>query len=153
MEMRRALSPAGMTGPDFEPALIERCELVHLVQIVDLDAEFLGQIQVIRRELVLSVVPAAVVAVAAGNTSGAPGSGAAEVRVVRLDARAAEVDTHRSLVERLPSSQLDRDLLHVPVHVGGQVGVANDAEHPARLVDIRRQLVRPVRDARRTPSR
>ena len=62
MEMRRALGPAGMAGSDFEPAPIERCELVHLVQVVDLDAEFLGQIQVIRRQLVLRVVPATVVA-------------------------------------------------------------------------------------------
>jgi hypothetical protein len=107
------------------------------MQVVDHDAEFLGQVQVVRRQLVLGVVAAAVVAVAARNTSGAPRSGAAEVRVVRLDARAAEVDTHRSLVERFPSAHLDRDLVHVPVHVGGHVGVANDAEHPARLVDIR----------------
>jgi hypothetical protein len=34
------------------------------------------------------------------------------------------------------------------VDVRGQVGVADDAEHPGCLVDVRRQLVGPVGDAR-----
>jgi hypothetical protein len=34
------------------------------------------------------------------------------------------------------------------VYVGGQVGITNDAEHPGRLVDLRRQLVGPVGDVR-----
>jgi hypothetical protein len=46
-----------------------------------------------------------------------------------------------------PRAHLDRDLVDVPVHVGGQVGVADDAEHPARLVQIRGQLAGPVGDA------
>ena len=148
VKARRPLSPAGMAGADLEPAPLKRRELVHLVQLVDLDAEFLCQVEVIRRQLVLGVVPAAVVAVTAGDTSGPPGSGTAEVRVVGLDARAAEVDAHRSLIERFTSTHLGRDLMHVPVHIGGQVGVADDAEHPPRLVDVRSQFVGPVRDAR-----
>jgi len=124
VQMRRALSPAGMTGTDLEPASIKRREVVHLVQRVDLDAEFLRHVEVIRRQLVLGVVPAAVVAVAARYASGAPRSGAAEVRVVGLDARAAEVDAYRGFVERFSPSRLVRELAHVPVYVGGHVGVA-----------------------------
>ena len=39
-------------------------------------------------------------------------------------------------------------LLHDPIDVGRHVRVADDAEHPRRLVDVRRQLVGPVGDAR-----
>ena len=151
VEMRRSLRPTGMTRMHLEPASIERDEVVHLVQLMDLGAELFRQVEVVRRQLVLGVVAAADVAVAARDAAGAPRPDPAEVRIVGLDARAAEVDAHRGLVERFPSAHLDRDLLQVPIDVGRHVRVANDAEHPACLVDTRRQLVGPVGDAR--PSR
>src|SRR5690348_269468 len=92
VEVGFSLSPAGMTGTDLEPAPVEGCEVVHLVQLADLGAEPLREVEVVRRQLVLGVVPAAVVAVAARDAAGPPGAGPAEVRVVGLDAGAAEVD-------------------------------------------------------------
>ena len=148
VEMRGSLRPTGMTRVHLEPASVERDEVVHLVQLVDLGAELLRQVEVVRRQLVLGVVAAADVALAARDAAGAPRSDPAEVRIVGLDARAPEVDTDRGLVERLPSAHLGRDLLHDAIDVGGHVRVANDAEHPRRLVEMRRQLVGPVGDAR-----
>ena len=148
VQMRGSLRPAGMTRVHLEPASVERDEVVDLVQLVDLGAELLRQVEVVRRQLVLGVVAAADVALAARDAAGAPRSDPAEVRIVGLDARAAEVDADRGLVERLPSPHLDRDLLHDAIDVGGHVRVANDAEHPRRLVEVRRQLVGPVGDAR-----
>ena len=86
VEVLGALRPAGVAGTDLEPASVERYEVVHLVQLVDLGAELLGEVEIVRRQLVLGVVAAAVVAVAARDAAGAPGSDAAEVRVVGLDA-------------------------------------------------------------------
>ena len=147
--MRRPLRPAGVTRVHLEPASVERDELVHLVQLVDLDAELLREVEVVRRQLVLGVVAAADVAVAARDAAGAARPDPAEVRVVGLDARAAEVDADRGLVERLPAPHLGRDLLQDPIDVGGHVRVADDAEHPASPgPDVRRQLVGPVGDAR-----
>ena len=146
--MRRALGPTGMACVHLEPTAIERGDVVRLVQLMDLDAELFGEVEVVRRQLVLGVVAAADVAVAARDASRAPRSDAAEVRIVRLDARAAEVDAHRRLVERVCVPHLRRDLLQVTIDVGGQVGVANDAQHPSCLVDERRELVAPVGDAR-----
>ena len=145
--MRRSLRPAGVTRVHLEPASLERGELVHLVQLVHLDAELLRQVEVVRRQLVLGVVATPDVAVAAGDAAGAARPDAAEVRVVGLDARAAEVDAHRGLVERLASPDLGRDLLQDPIDVGGHVRVANDPEHPGRLVEVRRELVGPIGDA------
>ena len=54
-----------MTRVHLEPASIERDEVVHLLQLVDLDAELFGEVQIIRGQLVLGVVTAADVAVAA----------------------------------------------------------------------------------------
>jgi hypothetical protein len=41
--------------------------------------------------------------------------------------------------------------MHVPIHVGRHVGVANNTEHPSCLVVTKCQFVGPVCDAR--PSR
>src|ERR1700726_166552 len=109
--MRRSLRPAGMAGMHFEPASVERKEIVHLVQFMDLGAEFLRQIEIVRRQLVLSVMAAADAAVAAGDTAGAPWSDAAEIWIVCLNAWATEVDAHRGLVEGFTSPYLDRGLL------------------------------------------
>ena len=65
VEMRRSLRPTGMARMHLEPASVERDEVVHLVQLMDLGAELLGQVEVVRRQLVLGVVAAADVAVAA----------------------------------------------------------------------------------------
>ena len=85
--MRRSLRPARVTRVHLEPASVERDEVVHLVQLVDLDAELLREVEVVRRQLVLGVVAAADVAVAARDAAGAARSDAAEVRIVGLDAR------------------------------------------------------------------
>ena len=65
VKMRRSLRPTGMTSMHLEPASIERHKVVHLVELMDLDAELFRQVQVVRRQLVLGVVAAADVAVAA----------------------------------------------------------------------------------------
>jgi hypothetical protein len=65
VEMRRALRPTGMTGMHLEAASIERGEVVHLVQLMDLNTELFRQVEVVRRHLVLGVVAAANLAVAA----------------------------------------------------------------------------------------
>ena len=145
VKMRRSLRPAGMTRMDLEPASVERDEVVHLVQLVNLGAELFGEVEVVRRQLVLGVVAAADVAVAARDAAGAPRSNPAEVRIVGLDARAAEVDAHGSLVERLPSAHFDRDLLYGPIDVGRHVRIANDTEHPRGLVDSKARARRPSR--------
>src|ERR1700687_1924468 len=103
VQMRRSLRPTGMTRMDLESAAIERDEVVHLVQLMDLDAELFRQVEVIRRHLVLGVVAAAALAVAASDASGSPRSNPAEVRIFGLDTRAAEIDAHRGFVERFPS--------------------------------------------------
>src|ERR1700686_4761614 len=97
-----SLRPTGMTCMDLEPAAIERDEVVHLVQVMDLDAELFRQVEVVGRDLVLGVVAAADLAVAARDASGAPRSNPAEIWIFRFDAWATEVDTHRGLVERFP---------------------------------------------------
>src|SRR5262245_41262085 len=99
VEMRRSLGPTGVTRMHLEPASIERDEIVHLVQFMDFDAELFRQIEVVHRYLVLGVVAAADLAVAARDASGAPRSYPAEVWIFGFDARAAEVDPHRGLVE------------------------------------------------------
>jgi hypothetical protein len=65
VEMRRSLRPTRMTRMYLEAASIERDEVVHLVQLMDIDAERFRQIEVVRRHLVLGVVAAADLAVAA----------------------------------------------------------------------------------------
>ena len=89
VEVRRSLRPAGMTRMHLEPASIERDELVHFVQLMDLGAELFREVQIVRRQLVLGVVTAADRAVTASDASGAPRSNPAEVRIVGLDARSA----------------------------------------------------------------
>src|SRR6202011_560370 len=85
VELCRSLRPGGMTRVHLEAASLERDEVIHLVQLVDPNAELLGQIEVVRRQLVLGVVAAADVAVAAGDAPGAPRSNPAEVRIFGLD--------------------------------------------------------------------
>jgi hypothetical protein len=65
MEMRGSLRPPGMPRMYLEPAFVKGNEVVHLIQLVDLDAEPLRQVEVVRRELVLGVAAAADVALAA----------------------------------------------------------------------------------------
>ena len=110
VQMRGSLRPTGMARVHLESAAVERDEVVHLVELVDLDAELLREVEVVRRQLVLRVVAAADVALAARDAAGASRSDTAEVWVVGLDAGRPEVDADRRLVERLPSSHLDRDL-------------------------------------------
>jgi len=150
-QMYRSLRPTGMTHMHLEPAFIAWHEVVYLVQLMDLGAKLFRQVEIVRRYLVLGVVAATDLAVAASNASGAPGSEPAEVRVFGFDARTTEVDTHRGFVEGFPFSHFGRDLVHVPIHVGWHVGVANDAEHAPCLVITRGQFFGPVSDA--SPSR
>src|SRR5271166_5193509 len=126
--MRRSLRPAGVPCVYLEPTSLKRGEFVNLVQLVDHRSELLGQVEVVRRQLILGVVAAADTAVAARDAAAAPWSDSAEVRIVGLDARATEVDSHRGLVERFPSPHLARHLLQGPIHVGWHVRIANDAE-------------------------
>src|SRR5271154_2285695 len=99
VQMRRSLRPAGMTRMDLEPAAIECDEVVHLVQLMNLDAELFRQVEIVCRYLVLGVVAAAGLAVAASDASGAPRSNPAEIRIFGLDTRSPEIDTHRGFVE------------------------------------------------------
>ena len=105
VQVRGSLRPAGMARVHLEAAALERDEVVDLVELVDLDAELLGQVEVVGRQLVLRVVAAADVALAARDAAGATRPDAAEVRVLGLDARAPEVDADGRLVERLASSR------------------------------------------------
>ncbi len=146
--MAGTLSPAWMASVYFVAASVERDEVMHLVQFMNLGPQLLRQIQVVRRQLVLCVVTTADVAVPARDAAAAPRSDAPEVGVLGLHARAPEVHAHRGVVEGLPSSDLARGLLQRPIHVGRHVGVANDPEHPGGLVDAWRQLVGPVGDVR-----
>ena len=143
-----ALRPSRMARMHLEPASIKRREVVNLVQLMNLCAELLRQIQVVRRHLVLGVVAAADLALATGDTSGAPGPNAPEVRILDFDSWLSEVHANRRLVESLSSSHFCRDLLHIPIDVGRQVGITNDAEHSPCLVVTRRQFVGPVGDRR-----
>ena len=63
--MRRSLRPARMPRVHLEPAAVERDEVVDLVQLMDLGAELLREVEVVRRQLVLGVAAAADVALAA----------------------------------------------------------------------------------------
>ena len=147
VQMPCALRPAGVTRVHLEPAAVERHQVEHLMHVVNLRTQLLGEVEVVRRQLVLGVVAAAVIAVAARDAAGAPRSDPAEIRILSLDARRAEVDAEWGLVVGLPSADVVRDLLDGPVDVRGHVRVADDAEHPRRLVEVRRQLVGPIGDA------
>ena len=111
LKMRRSLGPAGVARVDLEPSAAERDQVVHLVQFVNRGAEFLGQIEVVRSQLVLGVVASTDAAIAARDAPGAPWSNTAEIRIVGLDTRATEVNADRGLVESLASAHFDRDLL------------------------------------------
>jgi hypothetical protein len=148
LEMRRSLRPTGMTGVHFEPASIERKEIVDFVQFMDLGAELLRQIKIVRGQLVLGIVAATDATIAARDATGAPRSDSTEVWIVGVDPRATEVDAYWSLVERLASPYLDRDLLKGPIDVGWHVRITHDAEHSGCLIDTRREFVAPIRDTR-----
>ena len=94
VQMRGSLRPPRMTRMYLEPAAVEWNEVVDLVQLVDLGAELLRQVEVVGRQLVLGVAAAADVALAARDAAGAPRSDPAEVRIVGLDARASR-NRHR----------------------------------------------------------
>ena len=76
-----SLRPTGMTRMHFEPASIERDKVVHLVQLMDFDAELFRQIEVVRRYLVLGVVAAADLAVAARDASSTSRANPAEIGI------------------------------------------------------------------------
>ena len=147
VEVPCALRPAWVARVYLEAASVERHQVVHLVQLVDLRAELLCQVQIVRRHLVLGVAAAAVVAVAARDAAGAPRSEPAEVGIIGLDARGTEVNRQGGLVVGLLPADVVCDLLDGPVDVRGHVRVAHDAEHPPRLVEVRRQLIGPIGDA------
>lgn len=65
VEMHRSLRPAGMPRMHLEPAAIERDEVIHLMQLMNLDAKLFRQVKIVCRYLVLGVVAAADLAVAA----------------------------------------------------------------------------------------
>ena len=131
VEVHGALRPTGVAYTHLEATSIERAEFVDLAQLVDLGAELLGQVEVVRRQLVLGVASAADVAVAARDASATPWPDSAEVRIVGVDSRAPEVHTNRRRVERLASPDVDRGLMEVPIDVGRHVRIADDTEHPA----------------------
>ena len=56
VEVPCALRPAGVTRVHLEPATVEREEVVHLMHVVNLCAELLGEVEVVRRQLVLGVL-------------------------------------------------------------------------------------------------
>ena len=56
--MRRPLRPAGMARMHLETASVEWDEIVHLVELMNLGAEPLSEVEVVRRDLVLRVVAA-----------------------------------------------------------------------------------------------
>src|SRR5271154_3843725 len=145
--MSRAPHPAWVSRVDSETTAIERVDCVRLSQLVHSGSELFGQIEVIGCQLVLRIVPASAIAVSARDAALPPRPDPSEIWIVDLDARAAEVHAHGSLVERLTSPDLDGGLLDGPVHVRGHVRIADYAEHANRLVECRCQLVGPVSDA------
>jgi hypothetical protein len=88
-EMRRSLRPSGVAGAHFETASVDRKKIEHFVEFVDLGAELLGQIQVVRSQLILGVLAAADTTVSARDAAFAPWADSAEVWIVGLDAWAA----------------------------------------------------------------
>ena len=105
----------------------------------------LREIQIVLEQRVLGAVPAPRHALAALDTTFAFRSGAAEERVVDLDARRTEEDTHRRRVERVADAHILGDVFHHFVRRRDR-RVGNDAEHPFRLVVVRRELRTPVGD-------
>ena len=57
VEMLGPLQPAGVAGVHLEPVAVERDEVVHPMELVDLCAELLGQVEVARGQLVLALWP------------------------------------------------------------------------------------------------
>ncbi len=112
-------------------------------------AVLLGEVQVVLHQGVLGVVPAAGHALAAVAAGVAVGTLATEVRVGDVVGRRlagpAEEHPDRCRPERLPHAHLLGDLAH---HLVGRrvQRVRHHAEHPLRLVVVRRQLGAPVGD-------
>src|SRR5215813_5824673 len=90
LEMFGSLQPAGVPCVHLEAAIVDRHELVHFVELVDLGAKLLGQVEVVGGQLVLRIVAAADAAIPARDAAGTPWSDPAEVRIVDLDAWAAK---------------------------------------------------------------
>jgi hypothetical protein len=89
-------------------------------------------------------------ALAALDAAAALGAGSAEERVVDqlaglLGAVTTEEHPDRGHVEAVPDTHVVGDLAQDPVR-GGRRRVEPDAEHPARLVVVRGELVAPVGD-------
>jgi hypothetical protein len=57
VEMRGSLRPAWMTRVHLESASFERDEVIHLVELVNRGAQFLREVEVVRRQLVLALWP------------------------------------------------------------------------------------------------
>ena len=130
-------------------AAVPRPDAGHRGHRVDHGAPRLREVEVVLGQRVLGVVPAAGHALAAVPARAASRSGAAEVRVGDLVAvglaRSAEEDPDRGRVPGVAHAHVVGDLLHHLVG-GGDDRVVDDAEHPLRLVVVRRQLVAPVGD-------
>ncbi len=116
---------------------------------VDDRAARLGEVQVVLGQRVLGVVAAAGHALAAVPAGAARRAGTTEVRVRDLVAvglaGAAEEHADRGRVPRVADPHVVGDLLHHLVGRGHD-RVVDDAEHPLRLVVVRRQLLAPVGD-------
>jgi hypothetical protein len=113
-------------------------------------AGLLGQVEVVLHQGVLGVVPAADHALADLEAAASARAGAAEERVVDLDARllaavAAEEDPDRRRPKGGGDAHLLGDLSVDPVGQGHR-RVGDDPQHPVGLVVERRQLGPPVGD-------
>ena len=84
----------------------ERGDVGHLALGQDLDAQLLGEPEVVLDQGVLGVVPAADHAAAAADTAASPRPLAAEERVVHLDAGLAEEGADSRRLEGVPDSDL-----------------------------------------------
>ena len=114
-----------------------------------LRALLLGEVEVVLHQGVLGVVLAADHAVTAGDAGVAVGTDATEERVRHplpsAGVRLTEEHAHRCRVEGVADAEVVGDLLHHVVRRRAQ-GVLDHAEHPLRLVVVRRQLGLPVGD-------
>ena len=65
LEICRALHPTGMTRMHLEPAAIKRDEVIHLVQVMNLNAELFRKVEIVCRQFIFGVVPTADLTIAA----------------------------------------------------------------------------------------
>lgn len=145
VEVEATLHPAWVPGQHLVPAVWQRVDLVHLMQLVHLGAQGLGQIQVVGVQLVLRIATAANHAASATRAADAARAFAAEVGIVRFHAGFAKVDPDRSSIERGAAVTLPGLTQH-PIGVGHHERDLLHAEHALGLVNVRGQFVSPVGD-------